>query len=411
MRTLFGENILSPPIPSPPQRNPFELAFGSNASHTNSTVSSQSSPAKRDWLTHHYQTQRRDLGESTDSFDHACNGRHTRQTRRKGNPKLLFMGLRRHVNSAVAPQLSGKSSIQKVIFQKLSPADTLFLEPTSRIEWKQTKSFITFETGEVPAHLYGQLDSNADLRTIFPDAGAVIWVIDVQDEYLPSITEMVHVIVFLAEHHPRVNFEVFIHKTDGLSDEYKYDTFREVRQRVYDELSDLGHGDRSISYHQTNIFDHSIYEAMSRVVQRLLPQLPAMEALLNKLCSTCRIQKAYLFDTVSKIYVATDASPAFMRDYEACSDYVDVIVDIKQIYGWQKAGSDQSSHSDADEDNMGESMVTFDKSGDTYIYAREINEYLSLVCVMGKGSSADKRVLIDYNVTTLQEALLKIFKV
>ncbi|KAF2769128.1 hypothetical protein EJ03DRAFT_343576 [Teratosphaeria nubilosa] len=304
-----------------------------------------------------------------------------------------------------------EEDMEKVIFQKLSPADTLFLEPTSRIEWNQTKSFITFETGEVPAHLHGQLDSNADLRTLFSDAGAVIWVIDVQDEYLPSINEMVHVIVFLAEHHPRVNFEVFIHKTDGLSDEYKYDTFREVRQRVYDELSDLGHGDRSILYHQTNIFDHSIFEAMSRVVQRLLPQLPAMEALLNKLCSTCRIQKAYLFDTVSKIYVATDASPAFLRDYEVCSDYVDVIVDIKQIYGWQKAGSDQSSHSDADEDSMGESMVTFDKSGDTYIYAREINEYLSLVCVMGKGSSADKRVLIDYNVTTLQEALLKISKV
>ena len=30
---------------------------------------------------------------------------------------------------------------------------------------------------------------------------------------------------------------------------------------------------------------------------------------------------------------------------------------------------------------------------------------------MGKGSSADKRVLIDYNVSILHDALLQIFKV
>lgn len=36
--------------------------------------------------------------------------------------------------------------------------------------------------------------------------------------------------------------------------------------------------------------------------------------------------------------------------------------------------------------------------------------YLSLICVMGQGSTADKRMLIDYNVTILQEALQEMFK-
>ena len=207
----------------------------------------------------------------------------------------------------------------------------------------------------------------------------MIWVIDSQDEYLTSINELLRTAIFLAEHYPRINFEVFIHKTDGLSDEYKYDTFREVRQRVQDELSDVGYGNRSVSYYQTSIFDHSIFEAMSKVVQKLLPQLPAMETMLNKLCSTCRIQKAYLFDTTSKIYVATDASPTFLKDYEVCSDYVDVIVDIKQLYGWQ--GKDRPGSGGKGEDKqvssaIGESIVTYDKTGDTYIYVREINEYV-----------------------------------
>lgn len=39
------------------------------------------------------------------------------------------------------------------------------------------------------------------------------------------------------------------------------------------------------------------------------------------------------------------------------------------------------------------------------------NSSLSLICVMGKGNSADKRVLIDYNVEILCDALLQVFKV
>lgn len=38
------------------------------------------------------------------------------------------------------------------------------------------------------------------------------------------------------------------------------------------------------------------------------------------------------------------------------------------------------------------------------------HRYLSLLCLMSKGSTADKRVLIDYNVDLLQDALVQIFK-
>lgn len=38
-------------------------------------------------------------------------------------PRILLMGLHR----------SGKSSIQKVVFHKMSPSDTLFLESTNKI--------------------------------------------------------------------------------------------------------------------------------------------------------------------------------------------------------------------------------------------------------------------------------------
>ncbi|TKA75599.1 hypothetical protein B0A55_06345 [Friedmanniomyces simplex] len=398
MRTLFSENILSPSPTPVPRPNPFELLLPSSVPTASPNASVQSSPRQHEWLTQHSQSQQRAEDDAATQSSYVSDVHRGQYTLRKGNPRLLFMGLRK----------SGKTSVQKVVFQKMSPADTLFLEPTTHIETDSLQSFVTIETAEMPTHL-SATSPDFDHHAVFSNVGAVIWVLDVQDEYLSSIASLIETAVFLAEHHPRINFEVFIHKIDGLSEEYKYDTFREVRQRVQDELSDLGHGDKSVSYYQTSIFDHSIFEAMSKGVQKLLPQLPAMETLLNKLCSTCRIQKAYLFDTGSKIYVATDASPTFLKDYEVCSDYVDVVVDIKQIYGWQHHGHARAS--DDEEAEVGESMVTYDQSGDTYIYAREINDHLSLLCVMGKGSSADKRVLIDYNVGILQDALLQVFKV
>ena len=56
-------------------------------------------------------------------------------------------------------------------------------------------------------------------------------------------------------------------------------------QQVADELADAGlsHDAIPISYHLTSIYGHSVFEAFSRVVQRLIPELPTLENLLNVL--------------------------------------------------------------------------------------------------------------------------------
>jgi Ras-related GTP-binding protein C/D len=45
------------------------------------------------------------------------------------------------------------------------------------------------------------------------------------------------------------------------------------------------------------------------------------------------MEKVFLFDVVSKIYVATDSSPVDISTYEICCDMVDVMLDISSIYG------------------------------------------------------------------------------
>ena len=46
------------------------------------------------------------------------------------------------------------------------------------------------------------------------------------------------------------------------------------------------------------------------------------------------IEKIFLFDLFSKLYLATDSSPVDMTTYEVCSDMIDVIADLEGIYGF-----------------------------------------------------------------------------
>jgi len=180
---------------------------------------------------------------------------------------------------------------------------------------------------------------------IFSKATALIFVLDAQDEpYDHVLQSFTDTVTRAVRANPTIAVEVFVHKVDGelfLSDEAKYDCRRDVMQQVADELADAGlsHDAIPISYHLTSIYDHSVFEAFSRVVQRLIPELPTLEHLLNVLVSTCSMEKAYLFDVASKLYISTDSSPVDMQSVELCSDMIDVVLDVSGIYGMGGTGS------------------------------------------------------------------------
>ncbi|KAJ4373339.1 GTP-binding protein gtr2 [Neocucurbitaria cava] len=286
-------------------------------------------------------------------------------------------------------------------------------------------SFMDFQVWDLPGHL-DYFDPAFDTDNIFEEIGALIWVIDAQDEYLDAIARLNMTILNLQQSYPNINIEVFVHKVDGLSDDFRGDTFRDIIQRVQDELSDHGYEQAPISFYQTSIYDHSIFEAFSKVIQKLIPQLPTLEALLNNLCGACNIEKAYLFDIMSKIYIATDTSPTDIGSYEICSDYIDVVIDVSEIYGWDRP--DEQPDESETGNNDAESLITMEKKNSRYLYLREINKsvhegltnklhpsyspsrrYLALVCIMGQDNPAEKKAIIDYNVGVFQAGLKQVF--
>ncbi|XP_067335820.1 ras-related GTP-binding protein D isoform X2 [Channa argus] len=239
-------------------------------------------------------------------------------------PRILLMGLRR----------SGKSSIQKVVFHKMSPNETLFLESTNKIcrEEVSSSSFVSFQIWDFPGQI-DFFDPTFDYEMIFRGTGALIFVIDSQDDYVEALSRLHLTVTRAYKVNPDINFEVFIHKVDGLSDDHKIDKQRDIHKRANDDLTDAGLEQIHLSFYLTSIYDHSIFEAFSKVVQKLIPQLPTLENLLNIFISNSSIEKAFLFDVVSKIYIATDSSPVDMQTYELCCDMIDVVIDISCIYG------------------------------------------------------------------------------
>ncbi|KAL7942048.1 Gtr1/RagA G protein conserved region domain-containing protein [Trichoderma barbatum] len=327
----------------------------------------------------------------------------------KGKPRLLLMGQRR----------SGKSSISSVVFHKLAPNETLFLESTARIQKDTMASFMDFQVWDFPGQIDVFDNPSFDMEAIFGEIGALIWVIDAQDDYLEAVARLNITILSLQRTYPNINIEVFIHKVDGLSDDYKLDIQRDITIRIQDELSDHGFENAPVTFHLTSIYNHSIFEAFSKVIQKLIPRLGTLESMLTNLCRTCRFEKAYLFDVLSKIYIATDTATADMASYEICSDYIDVIIDITEIYGTWQRSDDGRKRLEGEpfnaklEDQVGcstaESCLVLHDSHKP-IMLREVDRYLALVAIM-TDDSYDRMPLVNMNVEAVVEGLTEFFDI
>ncbi|EQL34768.1 hypothetical protein, variant [Blastomyces dermatitidis ATCC 26199] len=311
---------------------------------------------------------------------------------RDTKPRLLLMGLRR----------SGKSSISSVVFHKMPPTETLFLESTTRIQKDSIHSFMDFQVWDFPGQLE-YLEPSFDLEDIFGNLGALVWVIDAQDDYLEAVSRLNRTILLVQQYYPHINIEVFIHKVDGLSEEYRADTFHDIVQLISDELSDAGYENAAVHYYLTSIYDYSVFEAFSKVIQKLIPQLSTLENLINILANNSGMEKTYLFDVLSKIYIASDTRPVDMACYEMCSDYIDVIVDVSELYSWDHPERKPKGTQIPEAESH---VVLHDKS---MIHLMEMNKYLCLVSVIKNADAKDKKGLIDMNCRTFQAALNEVF--
>ena len=90
--------------------------------------------------------------------------------------------------------------------------------------------------------------------------------------------------------------------------------------------------------------------------------------------------QAFLFDVVSKIYLATDSSPVDMQSYELCADMIDVITDVSSIYGGEEA--EEAAPPPAAPAATSSSNCVISLNNGTVLVLREVNRSLALVCIL-----------------------------
>lgn len=143
-------------------------------------------------------------------------------------PRVLLMGARR----------AGKSSIQKVVFHKMSPHETLFLEPTNKLVKNDiaNSSFFQFEVWDFPGHV------DTTSAAVKPDStyggcGALVWVIDAQDDHAEALARLQATIGVAYRINPNMVFEVFVHKVDSFSEDQRIECQRELQNHLNEEMT------------------------------------------------------------------------------------------------------------------------------------------------------------------------------
>ena len=350
-------------------------------------------------------------------------------------PSIFLMGARQ----------GGKTSIERVVFHKMEAHQTLYsLQATSEIYHRiiSHNELIKFQILDFPGS-FDFNDSEFKPKDFFK---YLLFVIDAQDRpYTEALNYISKTIELSYSINKSIKYEILINKIDAeafFTSESKLTIRRIIEQHITERLDNIGllnekeFQDGNISYYLTSIYDHSIFEALSEIIQKLLPVSvhQFLKNILTSFVTKCDIEKAFIFDIVSKIYIATDANLMETDTISLCSDMIDLTVDVSGIYGSHKelkqVGIEDEKDNDGDLQNVSyqppnpnqnliDANNSFDSESSSFITLqtqspkqtilalRQVGKNLALVCIMKQPKN---KGLLEYNIKCFKNAMNQLFK-
>ncbi|KAJ1740697.1 GTP-binding protein gtr2 [Coemansia sp. RSA 989] len=306
--------------------------------------------------------------------------------------RILFMGLPR----------SGKTSILKVIFEGEMAYDTLSLMPT------QQRSEHRLITG-ISVYDFPGIDEFSDMQysmlnpSIYAgEHTSLVFVMDSQSDLQSSLSTLLSVVRTAQSANFQLPINIFINKVDGLSEELKQDIQNDIQQRILKNMAYENLNINNVHVFLTTIFDQSIREALSRVLQYLVPKHSSLETILNSFCSKSSLDKVFLFDMNTKMYLATDSSPTYSLQYMFACQTIDVMEELTAICPGLIPAAD-------DEDSLLQRInVGLDGNDEMFIY--QVDGYLTLLCI-GPPEIIRQTSLLEFNGSKVAKAIRQILSV
>ncbi|KAI8319403.1 hypothetical protein GQ54DRAFT_299348 [Martensiomyces pterosporus] len=302
--------------------------------------------------------------------------------------RILFMGLPR----------SGKTSILSVIFENMQAYDTLGMMPTQqRVTYHMVTGISVYDFPGIDD--YSETQYSAMNPAIYEGENtSLVFVVDSQGDTQGSLTTLFSIMRVAQSVNPQLPINIFINKVDGLSEELKQDIQQDIQQRVLKNMGYENLNSAFVQFFLTTIFDESIREALSRVAQRLVPRYSSLESILNSFCSKSNLDKVFLFDVGTKMYLATDSSPTDPQLYMFSCQTIDAVEDIAVLCSAYAPERD-------DEVVMQKTSVALEGIMGIFIY--QVNSYLSLLCV-GPSHVIRQQSLLEFNGSKVAKAIRQI---
>ena len=315
----------------------------------------------------------------------------------------------------------GKTSVKKVVFEKMSPHESVYLETSNSIESYTLDNlcYTSLIVRDYPANYKFDSITNNNEANFITNAKILIYVIDCQELSDNTYDHMKKVVNSVIQKNPKIFVEIFLHKIDGaffVQNPNIAQKNQEITSNINKILSDI-HMQNTATVYKTSIYDHSLFEAFSRIFQKLMPQNGVFSKLIDNLTQFCKFEKAYLFDVTNKIYIAIDNSPTDEQLYETCTDMIDVVLDMSGIYGDNVLVNNDNLEENFtgcfDDDSYSLINISNLNKGETsksHLYLRFIDTNLALICIIND-ENFERVHLIDLNIKLFKEAVKEIFTI
>jgi Ras-related GTP-binding protein C/D len=384
----------------------------------------------------------------------------------------------------MGPPRSGKTSILRVLFGKLSPHDTSFLEPTtapsglvypSPTPNSSKEALLRCRIIDLPGSPQFHRQFQPLITKLLSAAACVVFVIDASAEstWHDATTSLLQLLTAMDSLDIQRHVAVLLHKIDGeayLGSEMT-PQYTELRRGLLDALR-ANSIKLPVTFYVTSLFDVTIYESFSRIFQQIIPQTNLLGTLLDGFITACGIEKVFIVDTNSRLYLATDSTAPDVTLYQLLGDMLDLVFDIGFVYSPSQDYDEDENGEQAQIDNQNQRMgdismamnalnqfgassltqpLSFQQNGnngehgtggpngsgdgkekdsesdfDSYaseiilqnnvhLFLRQLNSHLSLLFSLqpneGVGSNpiTNRKGTIEYNVTCLKQAISSLF--
>ena len=219
--------------------------------------------------------------------------------------------------------------------------------------------------------------------------------------------------------YPSISLYIFIHKIDNyncnsiLQSQYNEEA-KQIQSQIEQQMYPIFDEDKlKNKLFITSIYDSTLIEAFSNILQNILPQNENLCILLSNL----GIKNSYIFDMNNKFCIAKDVEIGKDNEnmFEICINMINFVIEMSHIYD----ENDDEKIIDVDDDNFDEDMeyqleiknfkngIPDSKSIVAFYY---IFTNLTLIFIIKKKDFEKNKISIEGNVNIIRQGIKKIFQ-